>query len=381
MRVEHRLKVIRALRDEGVQSRAQLCESLGLAPTTMSKLAAELQAQGVIAETGPQQSSRVGRPRLDLRLMPDARHVLSVSVVPDALEWAVIRLDLSVAQQGREPMDVAICPPEDVMAGVVALAERWMMRRHASTPATRLMGVAVAVPGFVDEHLRRSVRAPHIGWNDVAIADRLEMALDLPVIVHNNVRCMALAQLRDLGDAASTPLLYVQAKHGLGAALVFSAAPALQRRHILSELGNIPPQPLEGAGRIDSSLRLGDVVNEHYLRRALGLPEGGSGTVQELERRAAAGDADVARLYQHTVSHLAVGLGIAIDLLNPRVIVLGGIYAPASDRFMVDLREAVRQRALDELALQVAFRRSSVAETGALLGAAMVGMDQFLTLD
>ena len=379
IRVEHRLKVIRALRDQGPQSRVELCELLGLAPTTMTKVVADLLQQGLVDESGLQVQNGVGRPRLDLRLVPDSRHVISVVITPDGLDWAVVRLDLSVAQQGRVAFAVASRPPKHSLDAIAALVSDLVgaaRAKHAAKP----IGVAIAVPGFVDDQMRMSVRAPHIGWSHVAIADHLEAHTSLPVVVHNNARAMALAELQQLRADGVSPLLYVQAKHGMGAAIVDSTASALQRHYVLSELGNIPVQRHASAADGPEDLRLGSVVTKHYLQTALGLKAGAVDVVPELERRAFAGDDAARRLYAQTVHYLAIGLGIAIDLLNPRTIVLGGIYALASDRFLDDLLADIKRLALGEFTQQVTLRRSSLVGRGAQIGAAMVGMERFLAL-
>ena len=379
IRVEHRLKVIRALRDQGPQSRVELCKSLGLAPTTMTKLVAELLQQGLLDEQGLQAQNGVGRPRLDLRLVPDSRQVISVVITPDALDWAVVRLDLSVAKQGRVAFGVATRPPKDTLDAIAVLVSDLVgaaRARHAAVP----IGVAIAVPGFVDDQMRMSVRAPHIGWSLVAIADHLEALARLPVVVHNNARAMALAELQQLRADGVPPLLYVQAKHGMGAAIVDSTASALQRHYVLSELGNIPVQRHASAADGPEDLRLGAVVTEHYLQTKLRLKASAGDVVPELERRALAGDDGARRLYAQTVHYLAIGLGIAIDLLNPRTIVLGGIYALASDRFLDDLLADIKRLALGEFTQQVTLMRSSLVGRGAQIGAAMVGMERFLAL-
>jgi predicted NBD/HSP70 family sugar kinase len=379
IRVEHRLKVIRALRDHGPQSRVELCESLGLAPTTMTKLVADLLQEGLVDESGVQAQSGVGRPRLELRLVPESHHVVSVAIAPEGLDWAVVKLDLSVAEQGRVPFPVAGRPPEGTLDAVAALVSD-LVGASSGKRDTRPSGVAIAVPGFVDDQMRVSLRAPHIGWSHVAIADALEAQLKLPVVVHNNARAMALAELQHLRADGVSPLLYVQAKHGMGAAIVDSPASALQRHYVLSELGNIPVQRHATADGGPDDLRLGMGVNEKYLQTVLRLEAGAADVVPELERRALAGDEAAARLYAQTVHYLAIGLGIAIDLLNPKTIVLGGIYALASDRFLDDLLADIKRLALGEFTQQVTLLRSSLVGQGAQIGAAMVGMERFLAL-
>ncbi len=379
IRVEHRLKVIRALRDQGNQSRVELCESLGLAPTTMTKLVADLLQQGLVDEPGVQVQNGVGRPRLDLRLVPESRQVIGIAITPEGLDWALVRLDLSVAEQGHVALAVAHQPPEHTLDTIAALVSDLTGAVRAERGA-RPSGVAIAVPGFVDDQMRVSQRAPHIGWSNVAIADHIESRTGLPVVVHNNARAMALAELQHLRSDGVPPLLYVQTKHGMGAAIVDSTASALQRHYLLSELGNIPVQRHASAADGPEDLRLGTVVSEQYLQAMLGLKAGAGDVVPELERRARAGDDVAQRLYAQTLHYLAIGLGIAIDLLNPRTIVLGGIYALASDRFLDDLLADIKRLALGEFTRQVTLLRSSLVGQGAQIGAAMVGMERFLAL-
>jgi len=379
IRIDHRLKVIRALRDEGPQSRVQLCESLGLAQTTMSKLVADLLKEGLIDESGVQVQNGVGRPRQDVRVVPKSRQIVAIAVAPDALEWAVVRLDLSVAKQGRVALRVASQAPDKVLQAVAALVSD-IVAASRGTREAPVCGVAIALPGFVDEQMRVSLRAPHIGWTNVAVADRLEALLGLPVVVHNNARAMALAELQHLRSEGHPPLLYVQAKHGIGAALVDSTASATLRHYVLSELGNIPLQRHPSADDGPDDLKLGALVNEHYLQAALGLEASTADIVPELERRVLAGDKEATRLYAQTVHYLAIGLGIAIDLLNPRTIVLGGIYALASDRFFADLLADIKRLALGEFTQQIRLLRSSLVGQGAQIGAAMVGMERFLSM-
>ena len=99
-----------------------------------------------------------------------------------------------------------------------------------------------------------------------------------------------------------------------------------------------------------------------------------------VERRVLAGDEEATRLYAQTVHYLAIGLGIAIDLLNPRTIVLGGIYALASDRFFTDLLADIKRLALGEFTQQIRLLRSSLVGQGAQIGVAMVGMERFLAM-
>ena len=93
LRIRHLGEVLRSLRDHGAQSRTELCETLGLSSTTLSKLVAELLSGGWLTEGEVRRQRDVGRPHTALALVPQACRLASVVVEPDALHIGVAGLD------------------------------------------------------------------------------------------------------------------------------------------------------------------------------------------------------------------------------------------------------------------------------------------------
>lgn len=377
LRVRHRMEVVLALRDHAELSRVDLCKLLKRSPTTMTKVIAELISAGWIAESAVQRSATAGRPRTILQLIAQSLPVMAVVVEPDAVHSAVIGLDIAPREVTSHPMAVAGQDPAEILhtlAGIFQVANRAL--RSAGQPGMRSM--AIVVPGMTDTRLRRSLLSPPLGWRNLDIADVLEPLVGVPVVIHNNTRAMGFAEFRHLGLHADQPLLFVQARFGLGAALVNSATPSHHGHYGVSELGHIPFSVNRFADRVPSDGNLVSVTNEAYLRAVLGSSPQDGPVVPLLEQRRDAGDKPAARLYAQTLENLAVGLGIAVNLLNPRVIVLGGIYASASPRFLSDLSERLKHHAHAELTQGLQLTCSALGRSGALQGAAMVAYERLL---
>jgi predicted NBD/HSP70 family sugar kinase len=377
LRVRHCMEVVLALRDHAALSRVDLCKLLKRSPTTMTKVIADLIAAGWIAESAVQRSVTAGRPRTILQLIPEIAPVLAVVVEPDAVHCAVLGLDIVPRDVATHALAVAAQDPAGslrILANIFNTRNKALLA--AGQPAMRSM--AIVVPGMTDTRLRKSLLSPPLGWRNLCIADSLEPLVGVPVVVYNNTRAMGFAEFRHLRLHEDQPLLFVQARFGLGAALVNSATPSHHGHYGVSELGHIPFSINRFSDRVAGDSNLVSVTNEAYLRAVLASTQEDGPVLPLLEQRRDAGDKLAAKLYAQTQENLAVGLGIAVNLLNPRVIVLGGIYALASPRFLSDLAVRLGRHAHDALTQDLQLQCSALGRSGALQGAAIVAYERLL---
>ncbi len=377
LRIRHRGEVVRKLRDHGPQSRVELGARLQRSSTTLSKVIGDLLDIGWVRESGPQHQAEPGRPRTALELVPDACKVLCLLLEPDTVHTAVTGLDArpgpvrsqAGAFRSQDPRDSV-----EQLAGLVLEAQR-LERAAGRRP---LRAVSIATPGLTDTRLRTLLRSRQLGWHQIALADALESSTSLPVLVTNNTRAMAFAEFRHLGLDEEQPMLFLQARFGLGAAMVNGASSNRHGHYGASELGYIPLAANAFASRVPTDSHLVSVTNEAYLCAVLDVPPASEPVLPLLERRRGEGDATARELYAQTLDNLALGLGIAIDILGPRVIVLGGIYSQASQAFADDLKARLRGRAQPELLDGLVVRRTALGRLGGLQGAALVALDRLL---
>jgi len=369
LRIKHRKETLIALRDHGALSRVELGRHIGLSATTLTKVMADLIGLGWVVEAESRRPREVGRPQIALGLVAGACEVLSVLIEADALTLAIVGLDLEPRAVERHAF--AAVDPETTIAELAALIARHRVA-HGGVRA-----VSVAVPGTTDSNLRNVLWAKPLGWQGVPFADRLEALCRLPVAVHNNTRAMGLAEFRHLGLHEDQPLLFVQTRFGLGASMVSSAAPAKNGHYGASELAALPLGK-NGFRAVPTDTRLLSVVGERYLQAVLGAAPADGPVVPLLEQRRDGGDATARKLYAQTVENLARGLAVAVDILQPCVVVLGGIYTPASPRFVADLLVKLREHAEPELTLDLRLQCSELGAAGALQGAAMVAYERLL---
>lgn len=362
-------RVLRLLRDEGPLSRTGLSDVMGLSPTTITRNVADLMQRGWIEETdGSTAPPRVGRPAIGLRQRPEAVCVCGIQIgvgvarvgVADAwnrvLSAKVIRFD-----PAAEPYSVL----DDVAAVARTVVE--------SAPAPCL-AAGVAVSGPVDVAHRVNLLAINLGWADVHVADRLEAALDLPVVVDHDVRSMALAEARYGGHAVDS-LAYLYVRTGLGLGVVLKGEPFFGGTHGVSVLGHIRVRDDGDPCACGARGCLETVANEPFLGRTLSdlgvaVPSGTDAKVTELIE-ANRGMPGVARLRADLIDHLSRALAIVVNLMNPEVIVVGGALADAPAALLDDLASALRDEVFPLLRNDWRIVRPALAEAGIAGGAAI----------
>jgi glucokinase len=128
---------------------------------------------------------------------------------------------------------------------LTALAGRLAGRngRHGG-PAEMFSGVGIGVPGLVDAERGAVTHAVNlgVGTGGLALADRLQRRLNLPVVVENDVNaaaCGAAAHLR-LGQV---DLAYLSIGTGLAAGIVLNGVLRRGPHNTAGEIGHIPIDP------------------------------------------------------------------------------------------------------------------------------------------
>lgn len=171
-------------------------------------------------------------------------------------------------------------------------------------------------------------------------------SIPVPVLVDNEANLATLAEY-STSDAADRDLVYVTGGVGVGGGIVVHGRVVRGHAGFAGEVGHLPVEPTGewcGCGRrgcwettcgLETLLRLaadpGDVVRDHDrdLDERLDL----------LLDRARSGDQRTLRAIERVGRALGHGASMLVNLVNPRVLVLGGYFARLGE-FLLPLVEA-----------------------------------------
>ncbi len=316
-------------------SRARLAQETGFTKTTVSTLVATLGEAGLVKEGGPVRGGERGRPATAVSVNGDRVAGLGLEINVDYL--AVCVLDLSrrirhrrvvaAANRGRDPGHVV----EDLtlLAGQ-AIAT-------AAGQGLSVAGAVVALPGAFDRSSGRLRTAPNLGWTDVAAGELLAAglpALPLPADHDNEANLAALGELW-FGDGPELgAYVHVSGEIGIGAGIVVDGRVFRGAHGFAGELGHIvvdpsgPPCACGGRGCLEQ------VAGQEAILRAAGIadatatsPASPDGPLSALVSLLERGDARALSAVRRAGESLGQALAVAVNLLDPDTIVLGGIFS------------------------------------------------------
>jgi predicted NBD/HSP70 family sugar kinase/predicted transcriptional regulator len=318
----HNLSVILELvhHNRGM-SRSQLTQRMGLNRSTIGALVADLVERDLVREEDAPSTNQVGRPSPIVK-PSDTPVGIAVNPEIDAITLGVIGLGGTVLTTVRRPVDGL-----PSAADAVAITARALDELRPGLAAThRITGIGVAVPGLVRASDGLVRLAPHLRWHDEPFAAMLQDATGLPVSAANDARLGARAESafgagRGVGD-----LIYVNGgASGIGGGIIAGGQPLGGAEGFAGELGHTSVNPYGVACHCGGVGCLETEVRRERLLEVTGL---GSESVDRLaEALATSTDPLVTAEVGRQLDLLAVALRNAVNLLNPRLVLLGGFLA------------------------------------------------------
>jgi len=318
--------IVRQLHLRGAQSRSELVARTGLTRTAIRALIGELVAGDLVVEEPGESDGTAGRPSPLVRPRPGAIVVLALEIAVDSLAAALIGVGGETIAKVRIARPRGHFSVDEIVADLRDLTGRLPIAEHRA----ELIGVGVAVAGVVRRTDGVVSRAPNLGWHDVPLGEKLAAALglDVPVRVANEADLGAMAELRRGAARGADNLLLIWGEVGVGGGIIVDGVPLTGVAGYAGEVGHMPVNPDGRRCGCGSTGCWETEVGEGALLRHAGRePDGGPDEVDDVLRLAAEGDAVALDALQAVGRWIGIGLAGFVNLLNPRVIVLGGLFA------------------------------------------------------
>ena len=360
--------VLERLHLSGAQSRSELTRATGLNRSTIADLLGELAAIGLVEEGPGAPGAGPGRPSPMVRVRPHRASVLAVELAVDSVAVATVGLGGHVFNLVRVARPRGRFSPEETVHDVAKLAGPLL----DSLPAERvLVGIGVAVVGITRRSDGFVHLAPNLGWRDIPLASMLagELALGVPVVAANEADLGALAEHRRGRGRSVANLVYISGEVGIGAGVLVDGAPLLGAAGYAGEAGHTLINPEGSVCRCGAVGCWETEAGEAALLRLAGVREG-AGRLAEVTERAAAGDGRTLRAIADVGGWLGLGIGNLVNLFNPELVVLGGLYQRLFTFLEPSVLEGARRRMLAAPGQMVTITCSALGPDASLIGAA-----------
>jgi predicted NBD/HSP70 family sugar kinase len=370
--------ILRELHNRGPVSRSELGTRTGLTRSAVRGLISELALAGLVSEEPGTPQGTPGRPSPLVRPSPRCGIVLALEITVDSLAVAAVGIGGHVIDVVRLDRPRDRSSVEETIADLAALA-RAVLRRLPDTDG--MIGIGVAVVGIVRRDAGVVTMAPNLGWRDVPLAERLADALGttLPVAVANEADLGALAELRRGAAIGAEHVLFISGEVGVGGGLIVDGQPLTGARGFAGEIGHMPVNPDGRTCRCGSVGCWETEVGEGaLLRRAGHPPDAGREEVEAVLQEAAAGSPDALEAVDAVGRWLGFGLAGLVNVFNPQVVVLGGLFSRLHPLVGATLGAQLDRLALPQAREAIRVVPAALGVDAPLLGAAELAFEPLL---
>jgi predicted NBD/HSP70 family sugar kinase len=337
--------VMDAIRRLGPISRVEISDFTELSATTVSAITAALLDDRLIIpiSVGAVRDAGRGRPRVMLKLNPDAAYVVGVKLAPDQITVATTNFCADVLQNLVLPIRI-----DRQSAPVIAdLVEDGVRRcvSDAELSMAEIAGICVGLPGVVERAAGICRQSPIFSERDVDFAADLTRRLGVAVSIDSDVNLVTLAehwfgQARELND-----FLVVNVEQSLGLGILHNGELFRGANGLSPDFGDVMVRPPgSGGGRLAAVASEASVLAEvEVAMRGAGHEvafRGGRGMALALQL-AAAGDQRCIGILASAGEALGFAIANLITLFAPPKVIIAGRAMAMSEFFIGPLRETL----------------------------------------
>ena len=259
----------------------------------------------------------------------------------------------------REKIRFATTDVDETIANIVRAVDDVMRKNGLTAGNTAATGVSCGGP--LDSRTGVVMSPPNLpGWDNIPIVKLLGDRFGIRTGIHNDANACALAEWKFGAGIGARNMAFLTFGTGLGAGLILDGKLYAGTNDNAGELGHIRlsdfgPVGYGKCGSFEGFASGGEIAQlarfkvseKHQMGQRVSWCAPGQLdeiTARDVADAAAAGDELALEIYRISATYLGRGLAIVIDLINPEVIVIGGIYT--RNREMMEpfvLREIERE--------------------------------------
>ena len=329
-RISSRKQVFEYVRGNGNVARSNIARALSISAGSVTGIAAELIADGLIQEIESPDRAKInrGRPPVDLAIVPNSFHVIGIHLANDRhsaiLTDSIGTILADTSQTARAPKR----PMSELIEEVSSLIEDLLKTTGMAIGQIAAIGIGFA--GLMDQSTGVVSWSPLLEEVDVALADGIAERTQTPVFIDNDANIVTLAELWFGDGRAKNNFAVMTLEHGVGMGFVLNNRLFRGARGMGLELGHTKVQLGGALCRCGQRGCLEAYLADYALLReaasALDQTEmtAETMTMENLSDASKAGNPAAQDVFGSARKYLTLGLANIVQLFDPGLIILSG---------------------------------------------------------
>ena len=360
--------VLNYVRDRAPISRAEIARETALQRSTISAIVEDLQADGLIEETGTGDSTGGRKPTL-LRLKTGTPVAIGIDITPRKTTVALADLAGQILNQETFPTspDVAFMSAEIIRR----------VKKHAAENKKFNLEVGISVPGIADQTTGSVLYIPFFDWSNWDICRQIAKQTNLRATVDNDANATALAELwfGEERNRKDRNFITVLVGEGIGTGIIFDGqiyrgdgGAAGEFGHMI--VGENAPVECSCGGRACWEAHASEkaIRFRYQNQQKKRLSKNGDYRIEQLIKLANEGDAEAAKIFKETGRFLGIGISNLIVGFSPQAVIVSGAIVKVWDLIKDEINQLAGRSVRQELPRTI-IRASSLGDLPTLTGA------------
>ncbi len=243
----------------------------------------------------------------------------------------------------------------------------------------KVAAIGFGFPGIFSLDQQRILQSPNYAELDnFDLIPALSEFIEVPFWVNNDANMAAFGEYKCGAGKGAHSLVFLTIGTGLGAGIILDGKLWRGKCGFAGELGHVTVNPegekcnCGGQGCLETEVSAPKIVRNYTVIRKKDEEISG----EEVFARAKKGEMAARQAFAQAGHFLGIGLGIAMNLLNPDKILLGGAVMSAGDLLLSPALEEVKKRAYKASYQCCKIEKASLGNKAGFLGAALWAKEQ-----
>ena len=388
--LNYKYRILKQLFAEGSSSISTMCEAVGVSTPSMLKLLADLVNIGWIEKSGSGVS--IGGRKPDLYALKNERAlIICVDIELFNTKIAILDNNCNFISEVRTVSLPISKSRTDFFSILLPLLQEVLQSNHIDK--SKVIGCYVGMPGLVNTEKGENYSYLIDNLENSSLVQAFEKALDLPVIVQNDMAGSAIAEFRHGLAKGKKNALVLLMDWGVGLGIIMDGKLRRGATGFSGEFGHIPFVENGALCYCGKHGCLETIASGNALSKTAreGLLQGKKSMLTELTKKdleriepeeiinaANRGDQYAIQLLSNIGANMGKGISILIQLFNPELIVLTGKIAKAKQYITLPMQQSINTYCMTQIREKMIVESSILGENSRLLGYATDGIDRFL---
>ncbi|MDB5624109.1 MAG: hypothetical protein JWR39_2672 [Devosia sp.] len=324
-----------------------------------------------------------GRAPRHMQFRQDAGSLLVSAIDQSSIALGIADLNGQLLVEHHEAAQLD-AGPEAILDRLATIFE-WLLK-ETEKPAP--WGIGLALPGPIEKPAADfetvSVLQTLRSWQDFPFLEHLALRFGVPIFARSGVQTMTMGEAKSGGGRGLSDIIYVKLGRSIGAGVISEGHLHRGAQGAAGMIGHsrTGDELLEAIAGADAITREGAAAAEDgrspYLAQA--LARYGEVSVVDIGHAAQLGDLFCVELLGRCGRMVGEALAPLVNLLNPALIVIGGVVAESGgDSLLAGIREAVYRQSHPMATRDLQIMRSQMGASSGLVGAAQVVVEELFS--